>query len=88
MMGIPAYEGRQVHATALKVASVSNLECDDRVVKLDDIVRLVVEGRVSSISHTVNDKTGELIRVQTVKAIDVAFAGWDANDPEDTGVAG
>jgi hypothetical protein len=83
---IPYYEGRQVHATALKVQSVSHLECDGRVLKLDDIVRLTVEGRVSSVNHMVNEKTGELMRVQTVKAIDVSFASWDPADPNDDGV--
>lgn len=83
---IPEFEGKTVHGTRLRVMSAMNLEIDDRVLRTDQIVRLVVEGRVNQISHKVDEKTGELMRIQSVKAMDVTFVPWDLTNPSDTGV--
>lgn len=83
---IPEFEGKSVHATALRIMSGGNLDIDDRVLRTDQIVRVVIEGRVNGIHHKVNEKTGELERIQTVKAMDVSFVPWDPTNPDDTGV--
>lgn len=83
---IPDFEGKAVQTTRLRVMSATNLEIDDRVLRTDQIVRLVIEGRVNGIHHKVNEKTGDLERVQTVKAMDVSFLPWDLADPSDSGV--
>ncbi len=83
---VPGFEGKPVSGTRLKITSASNLECDDQVLHVDDIVRVVVDARVVKISHDVNEKNGDLERVQTAKALDVAIVPWNPNDPNDTGV--
>lgn len=83
---IPAFEGKPVHATTLKITSTTNLECEDQVLHHDDIIRIVVDARVTRVSHDVNEKTGELERVQTAKALDASIVPWNPDDPEDTGV--
>ncbi len=83
---VPDFEGKAVAGTRLKLTSASNLECDDAVLHHDDIVRVVVDARVTNISHPVNERTGEMERVQTLKALDVQIVPWNPNDPTDTGV--
>lgn len=83
---VPTFEGKPVDATTLKVASPhAGLEID-AVLRMDDIVRVVVEARVSRIDHQVNERTGQLIRHQSAKVISAALIPWNPEDPEDTGV--
>ena len=42
----------------------------DKVFKLDEIVKVVVEARVQNIQHKVDQTTGKLHRVHTLKAVD------------------
>lgn len=77
---IPLYEGKEVADTKLRVGSTIGLDIGGAVLKVDDIVRIVVEGRVTSVNHVVNEKTGELVRVQSVKAIDAEIAPWTDDD--------
>lgn len=83
---IPFFEGKPVTTTKLRISSTIGLDIDNAVLKSDDIIRIVVEARVSGVNHTVNERTGEMERVHTAKAISVAITPWDANDPHDTGV--
>lgn len=83
---IPEFEGKPVAGTRLKITSATNLECEDRVLHVDDIVRVEVDARVTSIGHDVNEKTGELVRYQTAKALDVQIVPFNPNDPDDNGV--
>lgn len=83
---IPFFEGKPVSGTRLKITSATNLECDDQVLHVDDIIRVQVDARVTRISHDVNEKNGDLERVQTAKALDIEIVPWNPNDPNDTGV--
>jgi hypothetical protein len=74
---IPAFEGKDVAATAAKVTSVSTLEIDDRVWKVDEFVKMEIEARVVSVDHKVNERTGKLVRVHQIKAIDCRVVEWD-----------
>lgn len=74
---IPAFEGKEVAFTKAKLTSAANLEIDDQVFRVDDYVRMVIEGRVSAVNHNVNDKTGNLERVHTIKAIDCQVVSWE-----------
>jgi hypothetical protein len=53
---------------------------------MDDIVRLVIEARVSGVDHKVNERTGSLIRHQSIKVIAAELAPWDPANPDDEGV--
>lgn len=83
----PKFEGKEVHGTKLVIKGVNALETPgDRELKIDDIVRLAVEARVTGVYHTVVDDDGSLQRVQHVKCIEVDFIPWDQSDPQDDGV--
>lgn len=74
---IPLFEGKEVSATAAKVTSVSTLEIDDRVWRVDDFVKMEIEARVISVDHKVNERSGKLIRVHVIKAVDCKVVPWD-----------
>ncbi len=74
---LPAFEGQQVDFARLKLTSVNDLEVLDEAVHIDDIVKLVCEGRVVRVDHVVDDKTGRLKRVHTVKVLDAFALPWE-----------
>lgn len=74
---IPAFEGNSVAGTKAQITSVSALEIADKVFKLDEIVKIVVEARVQNIQHKVNQTSGKLERVHTLKAVDVVVLDWE-----------
>ena len=67
---LPQFEGQDVAFAKAKLTSVSALEVDDEVLRLDQMVRMNVEGRVVRIDHVVNAVTGSLERIQTIKVIE------------------
>lgn len=67
---IPQFEGQAVASTRAKVGATT-FEIDDAVYSLDEVVRFVVEARVTNVNHVVNDTTGLLQRVHTLKAVEV-----------------
>jgi hypothetical protein len=71
------FEGHEVMTTKVRLSSTLGLDINNVVLHTDDIVRLVVEARVTGISHQVNERTGDLERIQTVKAIEVTLTPWD-----------
>ena len=75
---LPDFEGKTVKYTAAKITSVSGLEVDDAVWRVDQYVRLEVECRVVGIDHKVNEKSGDLVRVHLLKAVDSKVLPWDA----------
>lgn len=83
---IPGFEGKPVHTTKLMLSSTSGLEIDNAVLRLDDIIRITVEARVAKVHHNVNEKTGELERVQQAKALSVEIVPWNPEDPSDNGI--
>lgn len=76
---LPEFEGNKVARTKAQFTSTSNLEVEDEVYRLDDVKRFYVEAKVVNIHHKVNEKTGELDRVQVLKVVDVQPVTW--NDP-------
>jgi hypothetical protein len=83
---VPMFEGKPVSTTKLKLTSTLALDVADRVLKVDDIIRITVDARVSQVHHNVNERTGDLERVQTAKALTVEIVPWNPDDPNDTGV--
>lgn len=83
---VPTFEGHPVAQTRMVVRGMNLLECDDRVLQVDDIVHMTVEARVTGVSFNVDEANGKLLRVQRVKAIDVYITPWNPDDPDDHGV--
>jgi hypothetical protein len=77
---LPSFEGKPVSTTKIRIVSPVGLDIDNEVLRMDDIVRMVVEGRVTKVEHVVNDKSGEIERIQTIKVIEVGFEPWGASD--------
>lgn len=75
---IPRFEGEEVQFTKAKITSVSGLEIGDRVFRMDQVVRMVVEARVVGIDHKVNHD-GKLERVHNMKALDSIVIDWNAD---------
>lgn len=73
MPEIPDFEGKTVATTKVRMSSTLGMDIQNTVLKTDDVVYLVVEARVTGISHQVNERTGDLERVQTLKAIEVSL---------------
>jgi hypothetical protein len=73
---IPAFEGEEVFATKAKITSVGGLEIGDRVFRLDESVKLIIEARVVGIDHKPNAQ-GKLERHHLLKAIDSLVIAWD-----------
>lgn len=76
--GLPDFEGQPVHYTRMKLAAVSDLEAGDDAVRLDDVVKMYVEGRVTRVDHVV-DEAGKLKRVHTIKVVDAVHLPWNLN---------
>lgn len=84
---IPAFEGRPVDATTVKVVGSAPLEdLHDVVLGVDDRVQLVAVYTVTGVYHEVDPKTGNLIRIQRIKPAEMHLLPFDENDPHDDGV--
>ncbi len=75
--GLPKFEGQEVEFTRLKLTSVSDLEVGEDAYRIDDIVRLFVEGRIVRVDHVVDEKSGQLKRMHTIKVVDAIPLPWD-----------
>lgn len=75
--GLPKFEGQEVNDSRFKLTSVTDLEVDESAHRIDDIMRLFVEGRITRVDHVVDEKTGLLKRVHTIKVIDAIPLPWD-----------
>ncbi len=82
---LPAFEGQPVEFARVKLSGVTGLDVGDHVNRIDDVVKLVVEGRVVRVDHVVDDKSGRLIRVHTIKAVDVVQLNWNTDAGEFSG---
>ncbi len=78
---VPPFEGQQVDLYRIKLAGAGNLEAGDELVHLDDIVQFYLEGRVTRIGQLLDDKSGRLKRVTTVKVIDSVQLPLDGEAP-------
>lgn len=70
------FEGEAVHRTKAKLTSASGLDIDDAVFRVDDVVRFVVEARISGVDHKIA-ADGKIERVHTAKAVDAVVIDWD-----------
>jgi hypothetical protein len=75
--GIPHFEGQPVESALIKLAAVSKLDAGAGWSRIDDTVRMYVEGRVVGVHHSVDEPTGKLMRVHTIKVVDAIQLPWD-----------
>jgi hypothetical protein len=79
--GLPRFEGQDVASTRLRMTSVSSLDLeDDKPFRIDDMVKLFVEGRVTRVDHVVDEKSGELRRVHTIRVELAQEVSWNFDD--------
>jgi hypothetical protein len=84
---IPSFEGAKIERTSLKISGAASVEMyNNELVSLDDRVRLVGDYRCVGVHFVVDPKTGEAVRVQILKPLDVEVCPWDPSDPTDTGI--
>ena len=84
---IPAFEGRPVDATLVKMSgSVPMDDLNDLVLSVDDAVQMTSLFRVVAVHHQMDAKTGNLTRVQVLKPVEAAIQPIDPSDPKDDGI--
>jgi hypothetical protein len=74
---IADFEGAPVHFAKAKVTSAAGLEVGDKILKIDDKVVLVLELRCTGVEHKVDQNSGKMTRLQTLRAIDAFVVGTD-----------
>jgi hypothetical protein len=83
----PAFEGKPVDAVRVQAsANRSAFDGVDTVMSVDDRVLVMAHYVCVGVSHEVDDKSGNLVRVQTLKPVEMHLHPWDVNDPTDDGV--
>lgn len=84
---IPAFEGRPVNGVLLKVSGTAPLEdLNETVLSIDDRVQLLSIYTVVGVRHVVDPKSGNIVREQTLKPVEMHLFPFDENDPADDGV--
>jgi hypothetical protein len=83
---LPQFEGHVVSASKVKVNGVTDIGIDSLALRVDDVVRLYVEARVTSVQHVVEEKSGDLVRSHVLKPLHAEVAKFDPTDPNDTGI--
>lgn len=80
------FEGVPVHFTSGKVTSASKLEIQDRVLKMDQKIVMVLELRVNDVDHKVDETSGKVTRVHGLKAIDAFICDTDFETLRNSGL--
>ena len=84
---IPAFEGRPVNAVAIQVKGTAPLDdIQGTPLSIDDRVQMLSIYTVTGVHHSVDPKTGDLVRVQTLKPVEMHLMPFDENDPNDDGI--
>lgn len=68
---MPQFQGKDVMGSQLQLSGGAKDLVHANPPQIDQIVRVTVEGRVTGVSHTVDEKSGDLIEVVRVKVIEV-----------------
>lgn len=84
---IPAFEGHPVEGTIIKMSGAAPLdELDGTVIGVDDVVQMISQFRCIAVHHKVDEKTGNLMRVQVLRPVQFALCPIDPDDPSDDGI--
>lgn len=87
-MSIPAFEGQPVDSTKVKVSGAIPADSidDDVVLRVDDIMQVATQFRCVAVHHKVDEKTGNLTRIQVIRPIEMVLVPFDPTDPDDIGI--
>lgn len=72
---LPDFDGQPVDVTRIKLTSVASLEAGDIVNRIDDTVRLYIEGQVVRVDHVV-DARGRIVRQHVVRVVEAIQLPW------------
>lgn len=75
---LPSFEGETVHGLRAKLTSTTNLELGEDSHRLDETTRMLVTGRVTRVDHVVDERSGQLMRVETFKVVEAVEVPWEA----------
>lgn len=85
---IPAFEGSAISSTTQKITGTCAVDgAEDKVLMIDDRVRLVGDYRVVGVAFKVDPKSGDTVREHILKPVEVALCPWNPADPLDDGIA-
>lgn len=73
---LPDFDGHRVDSARVKLTGVTSLEAGDVASRIDDTVRLYVEGQVVHVDHRV-DARGRIVRHHTIKVTEAFQLPWD-----------
>ncbi len=71
------FQGLDVDTTLVKLSGSTNLDLGGRKLKLDDILRVQAEVRVTSVNHVIQEKTGLVQRQYVLKVIEGEIVPFD-----------
>lgn len=80
---LPPFQGKRVSRATMGFKGGNKVEADYQDLRVDDIVKLTVEGRVVGMSYQVDETTGDLVLHQSVKILHV---DWESFGDDDSGV--
>ena len=84
---IPSFEGRPVSGVVFRVQGAAPLQdLEGVVLSHDDRVQLVSTYTVVGVDFKVDAKTGDIVRVQTLRPAEMHLIPFDENDPSDDGI--
>lgn len=74
---IPDFEGLSVHGTVLSLNSARGVDVLDEVFRVDEVIKMVIEVRITKVNHETNEKTPDLTRVHVGKIVDASVVPYD-----------
>ena len=84
---IPQFEGHPVEGTVVKMSGAAPLDdLSGEVIGVDDVVQMISQFRCVAVHHKVDEKTGNLVRVQVLRPIEFVLNPIDPSDPNDNGI--
>lgn len=63
------FEGQKVDHTRVRLSSTTKLDVEG-CYRIDQVVRLCITGHITRVDHVVDEVTGHLVRIHTVKVDD------------------
>lgn len=84
---LPTFEGSNVESVTSKISGNVSIDgSDDKVLCIDDRVRMVGQYRVVGVHFKVDAKTGDTVREHILKPIEMELCPFDPADPADDGI--
>lgn len=86
---LPTFEGQQVTGVDIKISGLSSVEqYDGGALRVHDRIRLLVEARVTKITHGLSKDEDGLRREHHAKVISADLVPWNPGDPNAPGADG